>query len=82
MKWLLLLILLMIVAAVVARMLLKRAATTTTAARRRCVRCHGTGWAGGGTQRTLDFDGQGFRDEHTPATMCDACGGTGFARDH
>ncbi|MFF5082133.1 hypothetical protein ACFY36_34220 [Actinoplanes sp. NPDC000266] len=80
MKWLLLLLLLMIIAAVVARMLLRRAGTAPVT-RRRCVRCHGTGWVGGGTQRTLDFDGQGFRDEHTPASMCDACGGTGFARD-
>ena len=45
--------------------------------RRRCVRCGGTGWVGGGPQRTLDFDGEGFTDRHEPATMCPACGGTG-----
>ncbi|MEV4343667.1 hypothetical protein AB0J83_04220 [Actinoplanes sp. NPDC049596] len=78
MKWLLLLLLLVIVAVVAARVLLRQAGQTGgPAARRRCVRCHGTGWVGGGQERTLDFDGQGFQDRHTPKTMCDACGGTG-----
>ncbi|GAA0479449.1 hypothetical protein Ade02nite_39650 [Paractinoplanes deccanensis] len=82
MKWLLLLLVLLIAAAVVARLLLKRAGEATgPATRRRCVRCHGTGWVGGGPQRTLDFDGSGFEDRHAPATMCDACGGTGLSTD-
>ena len=83
MTWLLLLLVLVVVTVVVAAVLFRRAgASPGPSARRRCARCQGTGWVGGGTQRTLDFDGQAFRDEHRPATMCDACGGTGVGDNH
>jgi hypothetical protein len=82
MKWFLLLAVLVVAALVVAGVLLRQAGPATgPSARRRCARCHGTGWVGGGVERTLDFGGDGFQDRHTRATMCDACGGTGVAKD-
>jgi hypothetical protein len=41
-----------------------------------CVRCRGTGWIEQ-RERTLEFTGDGFADIEHPATMCQACGGSG-----
>ncbi|MEV6596499.1 hypothetical protein AB0M36_06465 [Actinoplanes sp. NPDC051346] len=46
----------------------------------RCLRCRGTGWLNRDPERTFTFTGDGFEDRHTPATMCQDCGGTGLAR--
>lgn len=43
-----------------------------------CVHCRGTGWIEQ-RERTLEFTGDGFADIERPATMCDACGGSGRA---
>lgn len=45
----------------------------------RCLRCRGTGWLNRDPERTFTFTGEGFANEHTPATMCPDCGGTGVA---
>ena len=76
MKWLLLLALLVLALVVIGLMRRPRPGAGAPAPRR-CPRCHGTGWIGGRPERTLDFDGEGFTDRHTPATMCPACGGSG-----
>ena len=83
MKWLLLVALAVVVIAVLAVAVdrARRAGRSSAEpARRRCVRCRGTGWVGGGPQRTLDFDGTGFTDREEPSLMCPACGGSGVVR--
>jgi hypothetical protein len=49
---------------------------TRNPARVVCVHCHGSGWIER-RERTLEFTGSGFADIQHPATMCEACGGSG-----
>ena len=46
----------------------------------KCLRCRGTGWVGGGPERTFTFTGTGFEDRHAPRTPCPDCDGTGTIR--
>lgn len=86
MKWILLLLLSMLaLAAAVAAIRVARRASHAESfdidrSRRRCLRCRGTGWVGGGPERTFGFDGAGFENRPTPAAQCADCGGTGVAR--
>jgi len=51
------------------------------APRLRCLQCHGSGWVNREPERTFRFTGEGFEDVHSPATMCQSCGGTGIAAE-
>jgi hypothetical protein len=85
MKWIVLVLLLLfaVAALVVAVRVIRRSAAAgnwqVDEPRRRCLRCRGTGWVGGEPERTLNFDGAGFENRHTPAKPCPDCDGTGFA---
>ena len=79
MKWILLaLVLVVAVVACTVAVRALRPGLFRGATRVRCLRCRGTGWLGGETERTLDFTGDGFADRHTPATPCPECSGVGF----
>jgi len=75
--WLLFPLLLLIVVAALAVLLSRARRNTADQPRRRCVSCQGTGWVGGGPQRTLTFDGEGFTDRQERRSMCERCGGSG-----
>jgi DnaJ-class molecular chaperone len=83
MMWILLVLLLLgaAVACTVAVRAFRRGAGQDFASRPgrvRCLRCRGTGWLGGETERTFTFTGDGFEDRHNPATPCPDCRGTGL----
>jgi len=92
MKWLLLLLAVLVIAGLLAAILnaigdtrfylrLRRPRWDRPRPQARCLRCRGTGWINREPERTLNFVGDGFEDQHAPASMCPACGGTGVAAE-